>query len=221
MGGLIDIFNDNYEHIGVEDKKIAHEKGLWHRVFTCIILNSVKSTVYLQRKKDNQYYFERPNYLDISVGGHYKAGEDLKDGIREIFEETGIDVDDVNYDQLISIGIRQTAATIAPNYIANEFQHIYLFDYQGMPEKLVKENDETSGFVELKIDDVIDILTYKTNSICGKHYFLHEGKVNSELCDIRITDFVPSYLVMDQFMLRLIIAAKRYIIKTDRALLFW
>ena len=53
MSSLIDIFNDKYEHIGVEDKKIAHEKGLWHRVFTCVILNSQKSTVYLQRKKNN------------------------------------------------------------------------------------------------------------------------------------------------------------------------
>lgn len=221
MSSLIDIFNDKYEHIGVEDKKIAHEKGLWHRVFTCVILNSQKSTVYLQRKKNNRYSFKRPDYLDISVGGHYKAGETIEDGIRELFEETGLNKNDVNYNQLISIGIRQTAATVSPNYIANEFQHIYLFDYQGNPENLVKENNETRGFVELKIDDTIDILTYKSNSISGRYYFFDEGKINSEFCNIRITDFIPSYLMTDQFMLRLIIAAKRYIIQTDRTLLFW
>ncbi len=153
--------------------------------------------------------------------GYYKAGETIEDGIRELFEETGLDKNDVNYNQLISIGIRQTATTVSPNYIANEFQHIYLFDYQGNPENLVKENNETRGFVELKIDDTIDILTYKSNSISGRYYFFDEGKINSEFCNIRITDFIPSYLMTDQFMLRLIIAAKRYIIQTDRTLLFW
>lgn len=28
----IDIFNDNYEHMGFADKKLAHEWGLWCRV---------------------------------------------------------------------------------------------------------------------------------------------------------------------------------------------
>lgn len=218
---LIDIFNDNYEYIGTADKRNVHEKGLWHRVFTCIILNSEKSTVYLQRKKQDQYSFERPNYLDISVGGHYKAGEELKDGIREVFEETGIGMNEVSYEQLIPIGIRQTAATISHNYIANEFQHIYLFDYQGLPEHLVKENDETSGFVELKIDDVIDILTHTIRSITGKYYYLRGGKVKSESCNITIDDFIPAYLALDKFMLRLIIVAKRYIDGSDRELLFW
>lgn len=27
----IDIFNDNYEYIGVVDKKLAHQLGLWHK----------------------------------------------------------------------------------------------------------------------------------------------------------------------------------------------
>lgn len=29
----IDIFNDNYEYMGVVNKKLAHQLGLWHRVY--------------------------------------------------------------------------------------------------------------------------------------------------------------------------------------------
>ena len=36
----IDIYDDNYNYIGVEDKQVVHRNGIWHRVFTCQIFNS-------------------------------------------------------------------------------------------------------------------------------------------------------------------------------------
>ncbi len=117
----IDIFDDNYNYIGTEDKQIVHRKGIWHRVFTCQIFSSKDKCVYFQKKAPNRYSFSRPDYIDISVGGHYEAGENIEDGIREIYEETGLDYN-VKFQDLIPIGVRQTASTIAENYIANEFQ---------------------------------------------------------------------------------------------------
>ena len=169
---LIDIYTDNYEYLGVAEKKIAHKKGLWHRVFTCVILNSIKSTIYLQKKRPNQYSFNRPDYLDISVGGHYRAGEQISDGIREVYEETGLSSKEFSFEDLIPIGIRQTASTISEEYIANEFQHIFLLDYRGKPEGLLRYNDESNGFIELSIDNTIDLLTCKTDAIKGQYYYL-------------------------------------------------
>lgn len=47
---LIDIYNENYELIGTELKSIAHEKGYWHQVFTCVIINSISNKIYFQKK---------------------------------------------------------------------------------------------------------------------------------------------------------------------------
>lgn len=204
----IDIYDDNYNYIGVEDKQVVHRNGIWHRVFTCQIFNSRDNCVYFQKKAPNRYSFSRPDYVDISVGGHYKAGENIEDGIREIYEETGLS--DIKFQDLISIGIRQTASTIAENYIANEFQHVYLLDYKGDFSDLLKENEETSGFVKLDIDDVLNLLICQKTSIKGEFAFLRDKTVTVESVDITLNDFVPSYLRVDQFMLRLIVAIQRY-----------
>ena len=204
----IDIYDDNYNYIGVEDKQVVHRNGIWHRVFTCQIFNSRDNCVYFQKKAPNRYSFSRPDYVDISVGGHYEAGENIEDGIREIYEETGLS--DIKFQDLISIGIRQTASTIAENYIANEFQHVYLLDYKGDFYDLLKENEETSGFVKLDIDDVLNLLICQKTSIKGEFAFLRDKTVTVESVDITLNDFVPSYLRVDQFMLRLIVAIQRY-----------
>ena len=204
----IDIYDDNYNYIGVEDKQVVHRNGIWHSVFTCQIFNSRDNCVYFQKKAPNRYSFSRPDYVDISVGGHYEAGENIEDGIREIYEETGLS--DIKFQDLISIGIRQTASTIAENYIANEFQHVYLLDYKGDFSDLLKENEETSGFVKLDIDDVLNLLICQKTSIKGEFAFLRDKTVTVESVDITLNDFVPSYLRVDQFMLRLIVAIQRY-----------
>ncbi|MXQ55340.1 hypothetical protein [Shimazuella alba] len=68
---FIDIFTDQYEFIGQVSKEEAHRNGLWHRVFTCIVINSEKKTMLLQKKSPNQYTFDRPNYVDVAVGGTF------------------------------------------------------------------------------------------------------------------------------------------------------
>lgn len=204
----IDIYDDNYNYIGTEDKQVVHRNGIWHRVFTCQIFSSKDKCVYFQKKVPNGYSFSRPDYIDISVGGHYEAGENIEDGIREIHEETGLS--NVKYQDLIPVGIRQTASTIAEDYIANEFQHVYLLDYNGEFSDLIRENKETRGFVKLNIDDVFELLTYQKTSIKGEFAFLYSGNVKIENINISLNDFVPSYLRVDQFVLRLIVVIQRY-----------
>src|SRR5690606_34977231 len=116
----IDIFNDRYEHTGTMDKKAAHAQGQWHRTFSALAFNPTTRRVVLQKKTPDRYVFDRPDYADITVGGHYLAGETIPQGIREVHEELGLPV---TYTDLHPIGIRQTAVTLAPDYLEREFQH--------------------------------------------------------------------------------------------------
>lgn len=47
---IIDIFTDQYELVGQASKEEAHKNGLWHRVFTCIVINSENEKILLQKK---------------------------------------------------------------------------------------------------------------------------------------------------------------------------
>lgn len=206
----IDIFNDKYEFIGTATKKWAHQKGLWHRVFTCLIVNPKHKTVILQKKMPNRYLFKRLDYLDVSVGGHYLAGESIQQGIREIEEEIGLKV---KFKDLIPLGVRQTAETVSKNYIANEFQHIFIYPSTRKLQDYVLDNVEVNSLVEIRVQDAIDLLTKKTNKIKGKEIFIIDNKNKLKIIDITRQDFVPSYLKKDQFFVKLFIAAKRYLNK--------
>jgi len=204
----IDIFDDKYRLVGTAGKKEAHQKGLWHRVFTCILVNPKKQTILLQKKIPGKYSFDRPDYVDISVGGHYQAGESVPEGIRELEEEVGLDV---KFGDLISLGVRQTAETVKEDYIVNEFQHLFICPTEQPLEEFNLEAVEVSGLVEVSIEDGIKLLLGKKDSIkarglsvVGDERTIYEAELTRE-------DFVPSYLAKDKFFLRLFIAAKRYI----------
>ncbi|MBT2212431.1 NUDIX domain-containing protein [Actinomadura sp. NEAU-AAG7] len=120
---LIDIYTDRNTPTGSADKNAAHQQGLWHRTFSCLVINPDIRTVLLQKKAPGRYAFDRPDYADFTVGGHYHAGESLPEGIRELREELGLNI---AYQDLQPLGIRQTAVTLAPTWIEREFQYRHL-----------------------------------------------------------------------------------------------
>lgn len=154
----------------------------------------------------------------VAVGGHYVAGERIEDGVREIKEEIGIDVP---FKKLQSSGIRQTVATLAPDYINREFQHIFLLVDNRSLIDYPLISSEVSGLVEVPIDKGIKLLQHQLDSLKVTGIF-RSGDSN-KLINTKLTlqDFVPSYLKINQFMLRLFIAAKRYIGEKEMDLLFW
>ncbi len=81
---LLDIFDENHNHLGTCEKKEVHKRGLWHQVFSCLFVNTELNKVYLQYKSSEHNDVANLNKIDISVGGHLSAGENIEDGIREI-----------------------------------------------------------------------------------------------------------------------------------------
>ena len=163
MDEIIDVFNDRYEQIGTMNKKEAHKQtGQWHRSFICLLVNIEKKTILLQSKVKNLYDFDRPDYVDFTVGGHYQAGEAIADGIREMKEEVGLEVD---FKDLIPLGIRQTAHTITDSFIEYEFQHIFLYPTTKKIEDFSLDTSEVKGLVEIDIQDGIDLLLEKRDTV--------------------------------------------------------
>ena len=204
----LDVFDDHYHLLGQCDKDLVHRLGLWHRVFTCLVFNPKSGLAFFQLKAPGKYDFDRPDYLDVSVGGHYEAGEAVNDGVREISEELGLVIP---FDKLIPLGIRQTAATISPTYIANEFQHLFLLPIDIELKDLIPSCDEVSGFVAVPIREVIKLLRFEVDVIYAEKSTLNASACMISETEVERTSFPPAYIEIDNLIERLLIAAVRYI----------
>jgi isopentenyldiphosphate isomerase len=214
---LIDIFNDRYEPIGTEDKKTAHAKGLWHRTFSALAINPTTRRVILQKKAPGRYSFDRPDYADITVGGHYQAGETIPKGVREVHEELGLPV---AYGDLHPIGVRQTAVTLAPDYIEREFQHWHILPLDLDVDAIPLADAEVSGLVDIGLDDALALADGKTDTIPARYATRADTGLQYSEAALTSTDLVPNYLKLDQLYLRLFVAARRFC-AGERTHVFW
>lgn len=219
---LIDVYTDRNEPAGYTiEKKEAHAKGLWHRVFTCLVINTDNKTAYLQKKTPGRYSFDRPDHMDVTVGGHYEAGESIEAGIREMEEEIGLKVP---FDQLVSLGQRQTSVVLAKDYDNNEFQHIFLLPIKTKITEFKYTDTEVRGIVEVPLLEGIDLMRGEIPELKVKGCFVAVDKAEGkEVVDMTITkeDFVPAYLKTDEFMIRLFVAAHRYLQGEDPKFIYW
>lgn len=208
---LIDIFNENHKYLGVCEKGLAHKLGLWHEVFNAIIVNKENESIIFQIKNAKHNKVHDIDKIDISVGGHYQAGEKIEDGIREVKEECGIDI---NFRDLVYLGERQNSNIVKEDYIVREFQKIFIIPYNNSITNLKCKDDEVKGFIEFRIDNCIDLFLKNKTSIIG----LDDKQTNVK---VTLNNFIESYLNGDELYLRLAIAAKRFIEGEKIELLKW
>lgn len=88
---MLDIVDENNQITGQkEERKIAHEKCLWHRHVSCWIMNEKGELLFQKRAESKK---RNPNKW-AKTGGHVDAGENVETAIiREVKEEIGIDLD--------------------------------------------------------------------------------------------------------------------------------
>ena len=213
---ILDIYNDNFEYIGTAGRKEIHEKGIWHQVVACQLFNPDTKKIIFQKKGGINCPYSK---LDVTVGGHYQAGEKPEDCIREIKEELN---ENVSYDDLIPIGIRQCAATVSQiNQVINEFHRVFLLPIIKELEEYNLTDEEVGSLVEVDIEDTIKILLNKVDTIQGKILFVEDGKQKTKTIDIKLDDFIECWRIKDEFLLGLTIACKRVIEGEDRELIRW
>ncbi|MGW0885397.1 NUDIX hydrolase [Streptomyces sp. NPDC002671] len=215
---LIDIYTDRNEHNGTADKRTAHQQGLWHRTFSCLAYNPAAGTVLLQKKNPSSLDFDRPDYADFTVGGHYEADESIPDGIRELHEELGLHLP---YSSLHPLGIRQTAVTLSPDRIEHEFQYWHLAPLDIDLKDIPLDDAEVDGLVELDLTDAIALAADNTAHAPARFLTRTDGSPH-HITDGQLarTDLIPGYLSVDQLYLRLFIAARRHQ-AGERHHLFW
>ena len=200
--------------IGMEDKKVVHNKGLWHKVFGGVLYNPKKKAIYFQTIYPKESYtFEREDYIDFAVGGHIEDDESvIEAGKREIKEELGFDIDEKDWSFL---GIRICNVNPSETYKIREFQHFYALktDDELKDMDFSKSDGEVKSIIEVNIDDYLKLLTKEVQSVKANEMLLDKISRNGKyVSNITLTHnrIVPDYYT-DKSILEKFLAVKSLI----------
>ena len=122
---MLKVYNAKMVPLYNEDKKIVHQHALWHKVVTGIVFNKQINTLYFQTiQPKDAYTFNRPDYIDFSIGGHVENDENINDAIlREAKEELGLS----EITPELSVMQDTEAPTIGSNVLASSTIPLMLF----------------------------------------------------------------------------------------------
>lgn len=162
---LIDIFDENMNLLGQAMRSQAHREGLWHKTFHCWLARrdeSGKIMVWLQRRNQEKKIY--PGMLDVSAAGHIKAGEEAKEGYREVTEELGIRL---NPDDLVKM------FTIKEIYqqqdICNrEFEVLYMAAVDNLLSKVKVQPEEVAGLYEMELAALRKLVAGETDAVAAE-----------------------------------------------------
>jgi isopentenyldiphosphate isomerase len=104
-------------------RAIVHRDGLWHRSFHCWVVRAGPRgpELLLQRRALTKDFW--PGAWDVSAAGHYRAGEGLAGGLRELAEELGLTVPIA---ALVWLGRHKEVVRYAGDRREREYQDVYL-----------------------------------------------------------------------------------------------
>jgi len=155
---ILDIVDENNNFTGEKlDRKVVHEKGLWHREVSVYIINENNEILVQKRAATKKLC---PNKWALCEG-HIDSGEDeMSAAIREVKEEVGLNI---NKEDLISIGIEKSSK-IREKIINNKFKYIYLVKTNTKLEDYKIQYEELSELKYLSINELIEIINNKDDN---------------------------------------------------------
>ena len=179
----------------------AHRTGVWHGAFHCLIVYEREGRGSVLFQKRSAQKMIAPDRFDVSVGGHYAAGEDAKvAGPREIREELGLDV---RFTDLLPLGRRVFVYCFTQGVIEYEFQDVFLLARDIRPDALFLQQEEVAGVLEMDVEKGIELFSGRRSTVeCS----LHKTGSPGEPAQVSADDFVPC---IDRYYLKLLLLAQR------------
>ena len=174
---LLDVYDENGNYVKALDRKIVHQKALWHKTVHCWLYDKC-GYVYFQIRKDEKTFY-------TTASGHVKSKETLKEAFgREIKEEIGIDI---NYDkaELIDVVNFKLDRKNKDGSVFKDraFANVFGYDISNDNLKFSFDPNEVIGLVKVKAKDALDLFQNE------------KGKINAEIINIdnsitkRLVDF--------------------------------
>jgi len=200
---LLDVLDCTGERTGaVITREAAHATGTWHGAVHCLITyrRHGRGMALFQKRAAGKRI--APGLFDVTVGGHYAAGETAETaGPREVHEELGLSIP---FDRFVTLGRRVFVYCFTPGVKELEFQDVFLMPMEGLPAGIVLQADEVDGVLEMDVEDGIALFDGKRGTVTGLFHGRPGGPVPQE---VAAADFVPC---LDRYYLRLLLLARRF-----------
>lgn len=182
------IFDENKKPIGVASRSDVHRNGYWHEVFHCwfIINERGMDYIYLQLRSENKKDY--PNLLDITAAGHLLVDETVKDGVREIKEEIGIDL---VFEDLVQLGVIEYCV-VKDHFIDKELANVFLYKSGNTLDDFTLQVEEVSGIEKAQFSDFAQLWFYEKDEIEIKGIEVNEDGITNKINKyVNRNDFVP------------------------------
>jgi RimJ/RimL family protein N-acetyltransferase/isopentenyldiphosphate isomerase len=179
----------------------VHRDGDWHRAIHLWIFGIDEQGTYLDFQRRGLEKDTWPGFLDATVAGHIRAGENSEDALREADEEVGITVE---LSEVIRAGLRYSINEEIPGRIDRELQELFLLRRDRPLSDYLPSADEVDAVVRLRLTDAINLLAKEVDSATGQVLFANGDGIGA----IRVDSgqFIPS---IDRYFLRVAVAAER------------
>lgn len=188
MDELFDAYDENMIPIGVASRQTVHRCGIWHQTFQCWVLHRSSEGNFLVLQRRHRSKDTHPNKLDISCAGHLAVGEMPSDGVRELREELGLEVD---FNELRPIGLYKYAHS-GDGVEDNEFCHMFLLERAGKERTDYHPAvGEVSGLYFIFVDDMKRLCRRQVNEVqIGGFEVLDDGQLLEQTTSITLGDMV-------------------------------
>lgn len=202
---LIDICDENLVPIGQAMKGLAHRTGLWHQAIHCWFVRKEDDKTFLMFQKRGGDKDLFPDCLDITAAGHYRAGEKIADGVREIFEELG---HSVAFDELISLGVKVDLGKTA-TILNHEFCHVFLYETRLRIHDFQLDANEVEGLVEIEVADGLSLFSGEIDRVfaSGVSWDRSSKTWRNVNLSVKTDQFIPR---VDPYYYKMFINAERY-----------
>ena len=142
-----------------KSKSEIHRKGLFHSTVHVWIFTEEGNILIQKRSKKKEL---NPGVWDVSVAGHIKFNENIKEAAkRETVEETGINI---NTKDLLKIGVYRSI-NIHPTAIDKEFFHTYILKIDKNSINLDFKNNEVDDLKFISIEEMESLIKEENNKI--------------------------------------------------------
>lgn len=150
---VLEVVDDNDNVIGLESRKVVHEKGLLHREVHVLFYTPKGEIIFQHRAKDKDTY---PDLLDATVGGHVEVGDSYIDtAIKETKEETGLTIKPEDLHFLVKLKMKHVDPVTGKTN--NAFKYEFAYKFTGKISDLQVEEGKAVGFESCPIDSLFNM----------------------------------------------------------------
>ncbi len=196
---LLRVYDANLECLGEKPRSAVHRDGDWHLTFHGWVVdpNQGGALILQRRGRTHRNY---PGLFDVSAAGHYLAGENGLDGMRELEEELGVRA---SAGQVYHLGVR-TSVCITDQLRDFEFQDVYAIVDGRRLSEYRPDPDEVDGVAWVRLADGMALAEGRVASIRVPFLRAFDRQLTEE--SLALTDIMPS---KDKYFLKMLIMASR------------